>query len=79
MDREIVRVTSRGKVTIPQALRRRLGIQQGSRIEFLLVDDHMEMRVVHLPESAPASGFGMLKSPRTAVPADFDPALLMKP
>jgi hypothetical protein len=35
------------------------------------------MRVVSTPANLPASGFGMLKSKRVAVPADFDPAGLL--
>ncbi len=72
-------VTSKGQVTIPQAVRRRLGIRQGSQIEFSLVGDHVELRVKSTPPEVPAGGFGMLKSQRPAVPADFDPALLLKP
>ena len=71
-------VTSKGQVTIPMELRQRLGIRQGSRIEFLLVGDHVEMRVKSSPSSDTGSGFGMLKSKRAAVPTDFDPATLLK-
>lgn len=78
-DMEATTVTSKGQVTIPQALRQKLGIRQGSKVEFSLVGDHVEMRVVHTPASVPTSGFGMLKSKRAAVPADFDPASLVKP
>ena len=70
-------VTSKGQVTIPKELRRQLGIRQGSRIEFSLVGDHVEMRVRSSPPGQPGSGFGMLASPRAAVPADFDAALLL--
>lgn len=76
---EATTVTSKGQVTIPLALRQQLGIRQGSRIEFSLVGDHVEMRVVHTPVSVPSSGFGMLKSKRASVPADLDPATLVKP
>lgn len=31
------------------------------------------------PEQSAQTGFGMLKSKRTAVPADFDPANLLEP
>lgn len=72
-------VTSKGQVTIPQALRQRLGIRQGSTVKFSLVDDHVEMQVVQSPAKVPTSGFGLLKSQRKAVPADFDPAILMTP
>ena len=76
---EVTSVTSKGQVTIPKELRQQLGIRQGSRIEFSLVDDHVEMRVRSSPADEAHSGFGMLKSRRTAVPADFDPAMLLKP
>ncbi len=72
-------VTSKGQVTIPKAVRQRLGIRRGSQIEFALVGDHVEMRVRGPPPDVPAGGFGMLGSRRPAVPADFDPADLLKP
>ena len=71
-------VTSKGQVTIPKGVRQHLGIRQGSRIEFALVADHVEMRVKHSPTGLHDSGFGMLKSRRAAVPADLDPAALLK-
>ena len=77
----VTSVTSKGQVTIPKALRQQLGICGGSRIRFELVGDHVEMRLSGSPlEAAPAaeSGFGMLKSRRKAVAADFDPATLLK-
>jgi AbrB family looped-hinge helix DNA binding protein len=75
----VTSVTSKGQVTIPKALRQRLGIRQGSRIEFSLVDDHVEMRVCSSPAGQARSGFGMLKSRRAAVPPDFDAAMLLEP
>jgi AbrB family looped-hinge helix DNA binding protein len=72
---EVTSVTSKGRVTIPKELRQRLGIRQGSRIEFSLVAGHVEMRVWSSPSDKPRSGFGMLKSRRTAVPAHVDPAM----
>jgi AbrB family looped-hinge helix DNA binding protein len=75
---EVTSVTSKGQVTIPKELRQHLGIRQGSRIEFLLVGDHVEMRVRSSPSAQASSGFGMLKSRRPAVPTDFDPAELAK-
>lgn len=76
---EITSITSKGQVTIPKALRQQLGLRQGSKVEFSLVGDHVEMRVRSTPAEVPSSGFGMLKSRRAAVPADFDPADLLKP
>ena len=71
-------VTSKGQVTIPKELRQRLGIRQGSRIEFALVGDEVVMRVRSSPTERSASGFGLLKSRHAAVPADLDPASLVK-
>lgn len=75
---EATSVTSKGQVTIPKELRQQLGIRQGSRIEFVLVGNHAEMRVRSSPAAETGSGFGLLKSKRAAVPADFDPASLLK-
>ena len=75
---EVTSVTSKGQVTIPKALRQQLGIRQGSRIEFSLVGDHVEMHVRSSPSGKSGSGFGMLKSRRAPVPTDFDPATLLK-
>ncbi|MFA7243577.1 MAG: AbrB/MazE/SpoVT family DNA-binding domain-containing protein [Sulfuricellaceae bacterium] len=76
---EITSVTSKGQVTIPKSVRQQLGIRQGSKVEFSLVEDHIELRVRSTPSDVPASGFGMLKSKKAAVPADFDPASLLRP
>lgn len=75
---ESTSVTSKGQVTIPKEVRQRLGIRAGTRIEFLIVNDHVEMRVSSSPSEIAESGFGMLKSRRSSVPADFDPASLLK-
>jgi len=75
----ITSVTSKGQVTIPKSVRQKLGIRQGSRIEFSLVGDHVQLRVRSSPAEVPASGFGLLTSRKRAVPADFDPAGLLKP
>ena len=74
-------VNNKGQVTIPKALRQQLGIRQGSRVRFELVGDHVEMRLNSSPvdaSSPAAAGFGMLKSRRKPVPADFDAASLLK-
>jgi AbrB family looped-hinge helix DNA binding protein len=75
----ITTVTSKGQVTIPKPVRQQLGIRQGTRIEFSLVRDHVELRVRSSPADVPASGFGMLTSRKRAVPSDFDPASVLKP
>lgn len=76
---ETTSVTSKGQVTIPKSLRQQLGIRQGSKVEFSLVGDHVELRVRSSPTEVVASGFGMLSSRKRAVPADFDPATLLTP
>ena len=71
---EATSVTSKGQVTIPKELRQRLGIRQGSKIEFAVVGNDVVMRVRSSPAAEPTSGFGLLKSRRAAVPADRAPA-----
>jgi AbrB family looped-hinge helix DNA binding protein len=75
---KVAPVTSKGRVTIPKELRQHLGIRRGSRIEFILVGNHVEMHVHNSSSNAGSSGFGMLTSQRAAVPADFDVAAVPK-
>jgi len=75
---EATSVTSKGQVTIPKELRQILGIRQGSKMEFSLAGTDVIMRVRSPPVVEPTSGFGLLKSRRAAVPADLDPASLVK-
>lgn len=70
-------VTSKGQVTIPKPLRQKLGLRQGSKVEFVMVGERVEMRIVSTPARLISNGFGMLKSKRSSVPAQFDPAGLL--
>ncbi|MFW6730861.1 MAG: AbrB/MazE/SpoVT family DNA-binding domain-containing protein [Synechococcus sp.] len=72
-------LTSKGQVTIPKALRQQLGLARGSRVRFVLVGDHIELRPLRTSHPQPVSGFGMLQSQRPPVPVDFDPASLLRP
>ena len=72
-------VSSKGQVTIPKIVRQQLGIRQGSKVEFLVAGDHIELRVKSSPAEIPSTGFGLLKSTRLAIPADFDTADLLRP
>ena len=72
-------ITSKGQVTIPRALRQQLGLARGSRVSFQLVGDHIEVRPWRPEQPLPASGFGLLRSPRPPLPADFYPASLLTP
>jgi hypothetical protein len=47
-------------------------------MEFSVVGGDVIMRVRSSPAAEPASGFGLLKSRRAAIPADLDPASLVK-
>jgi AbrB family looped-hinge helix DNA binding protein len=71
-------VTSKGQVTIPKQVRQQLGIRKGSKVEFLVVGDHVELRISSSPARISESGFGLLKSKQKSVPVDFDPAELLK-
>lgn len=70
-------VTSKGQVTIPKALRQKIGLRTGSKVAFVMVNGRVEMRVVNTPARVTASGFGLLKSKHRAVPADLDPATVL--
>jgi len=74
---EITIVSNKGQVTIPKELRKRLGIAKGSKLGLSLAGDHIELRVLDQPRQESTLGFGMLKSNRRAVPADFDPASIL--
>ena len=54
-----MRVTSKGQVTIPQSVRRRLGITAGSEVEFVV-----DGEVVHLVRRAPGSGAALVERMR---------------
>lgn len=70
-------VTSKGQVTIPRHIRQQLGIRKGSKLEAIIVEDHIELYISNTPIQVSSAGFAMLKSERAAVPADFDPACLL--
>ena len=75
---EATTVSSKGQVTIPKEVRRRLGIRKGSKLEFAVVEEHIEMRLSRHPVPLTGNGFGMLKSGKPSVPADFDPTVLLR-
>jgi AbrB family looped-hinge helix DNA binding protein len=70
-------VTSKGQVTIPKAVRQKLGIRTGSKVQFRIVGDRAELIRLSQPVAVRASGAGMLKHNRSACPADFDVASLI--
>lgn len=45
--------TSKGQITIPKALRQQLGLARGSRVSFVLVGDHIEVRPLRASHPQP--------------------------
>ena len=73
-------VSSKGQIVLPAALRRRLGMGAGARIEVLEEPDGLKLRVIRPVATADFKGMaGMVKAPARGVPRrleDFDPASL---
>jgi len=71
-------VSSKGQIVLPAALRRRLGMGAGARIEVLEEADGLKLRVVRAVAAADLSGLaGMVTARARGVPRrleDFDPA-----
>jgi AbrB family looped-hinge helix DNA binding protein len=72
-------VTRKGQITIPKAVRQKLGIRAGSEVWIRVEGDHAVLTTVGARAEMPENGFGMLKSKRKSVPADFDVASLLAP
>lgn len=74
-------LTSKGQVTIPQALRQRLGLMPGQAVEFDLSADAtcITLRPAPSVRELPQQGFGMVKVSGPHVPVDWDAASLLKP
>lgn len=74
-------VSSKGRIVLPAALRRRLGLGAGARLEIVEQSDGLALRVVRAVSRADvASLAGMLKAPSRGVPRrleDFGPATLV--
>ena len=74
-------VSSKGQIVLPAALRRRLGMGAGAKIEVLEESDGLKLRVVRPIENVDLTRLaGMVKAPARGVPRrlqDFDPASLL--
>jgi antitoxin PrlF len=74
-------VSSKGQIVLPAALRRRLGMNAGARIEVLEEPDGLKLRVIRPVATADLTGMaGMAKARARGVPRrleDFDPASLL--
>jgi len=74
-------VSSKGQIVLPAALRRRLGMGAGARLEVLEESDGLKLRVVRAVAKTDLAGMaGMVKAPSRGTPRrleDFDPASLV--
>jgi len=74
-------VSSKGQIVLPAALRRRLGMGAGARIEVHEESDGLKLRVIRSVATADLTGLaGMVKAPPRGFPRrleEFDPASLL--
>lgn len=74
-------VSSKGQIVLPAALRRRLGLGAGTRLEVLEETDGVRLRVVRAVPNVDLSGLaGMAKAKSRGVPRsllEFDPASIL--
>lgn len=74
-------VSSKGQIVLPAAMRRRLGMGAGARIEVSEESDGLKLRVVRSVAPADVADMaGMVKARARGVPRrleDFDPASLL--
>lgn len=74
-------VSSKGQIVLPAALRRRLGMDAGARLEVLEEPDGLRLRVVRSVTAVDVTALaGMIKAPARGVArdlADFDPASVL--
>jgi len=76
-----VTVSDKGQVVIPAAIRRRLSIAPGSKLDFELEGDDIRIRVCKaIPPSRAEDGYGLLRCelPGERRLADFDVATAMR-
>jgi len=75
-------VSSKGQVVLPAALRRRLGMGAGARLEVIEEPDGLRLRVARPVETVDVSRLaGMVRAPSRGKPRSlegFDPAHLLK-
>jgi len=77
----VLTVSTKGQIVLPAALRRRLGMGAGAKLEVLEDRDGVILRVVRTVNATDLSGLaGMVKVPTRGIPRrldDFDPASLL--
>lgn len=70
-------LSSKGQVVIPQPYREALGLTPGSRVDFEIKGNVLELRLARKPTKL-EDGCGMLHHSGKALPPDFDPASLLR-
>ena len=74
-------VSSKGQIVLPAALRRRLGMGAGARLEVHEEPDGLKLRVVRKVAAAGLTAMaGMVTAPARGVPRkldEFDPAAML--
>lgn len=65
----VAKVTSKGQLTLPAAVRRELGIEPGHQVTIVVHDEHAEVRRL---QHSVMSVFGMFPAPPDLVTDDFD-------
>ena len=63
-----MRVTSKGQVTIPQDIRRQLGVEAGSEVDFVVDDD--VVRLVRRPGSGGEALVARMRGRRLSMSTD---------
>lgn len=74
-------VSDKGQVVIPAAIRHRLGIEPGTKLDFELEGDTIRVRPLRaVQRTRPEEGYGMLRCDRPGARclADFDVAAAMR-
>ncbi|HEY5106874.1 MAG TPA: AbrB/MazE/SpoVT family DNA-binding domain-containing protein [Caulobacteraceae bacterium] len=76
-------VSSKGQIVLPAAIRRRMGMGAGAKIELVEESDGVKLRVVRSVRKGDLAGLaGLARAPTRGMPrslADFDPAALLGP
>jgi len=76
-----VLVSSKGQIVLPAAIRRRLGLGAGARLEVSEEADGLKLRVSRaVPKSDLSLLAGMVRAPSRGTPRrlqDFDPAAML--
>jgi AbrB family looped-hinge helix DNA binding protein len=65
----VAKITSKGQLTLPIAVRRELGIDPGDQVTIVVNNEHAEVRRL---EHNVMSVFGMFPAPPGLVTGDFD-------